>query len=70
MDEGLRNLLWILLAIIPAIILLGSWVFGSRIGDKIFSNKYLKESFGVFKTLMTFYFGAIFFIVIFFYVLK
>ena len=70
MDEGLRNLLWILLAIIPAIILLGSWVFGSRIGDKIFSNKYLKESFSVFKTLMTFYFGAIFFIVIFFYVLK
>ena len=51
MDESLKNLFWILLAIIPAIILLGSWVFGSRIGDKIFSNKYLKESFGVLKHL-------------------
>ena len=60
MDEGLKNLLWILLVIIPAIILLGSWVFGSRIDDDVFGDKYLKESFDSFKTLMIFYFSAIF----------
>jgi len=69
-DEGLRNLLWIILIIIPSILLLGSWVFGSSIDDDIFSIKYIKESFDVFKLLMMFYFGAIFFIIILFYVLK
>ena len=70
MDEDLRNLLWIILIIIPSILLLGSWVFGSRIDDDIFSIKYIKESFDVFKLLMMFYFGAIIFIIILFYVLK
>jgi len=69
-DKGLRNILWIILIIISAILLLGSWVFGSRIDDDIFSIKYIKESFDVFKLLMMFYFGAIFLIIILFYVLK
>jgi hypothetical protein len=38
MDEGLRNLLWTVFFIIPIILLLGSWVFGSRIGDKPFGK--------------------------------
>jgi len=42
MDEDLRVLLWTVFFIIPIILLLGSWVFGSRIGDKTFSKKYLK----------------------------
>ena len=70
MDEGLRNFLWAVFFIIPIILLLGSWVFGSRIDDDIFSIKYIKESFDVFKLLMMFYFGAIIFIIILFYVLK
>ena len=40
MDEGLKYLLFIILVIIPAILLIGSYVFGSRIGDEIFSIKY------------------------------
>tara|TARA_B110000259_G_C13755831_1_gene298549 strand:+ start:281 stop:466 length:186 start_codon:yes stop_codon:yes gene_type:complete len=56
MDEGLRNLLWAVFFIIPIILLLGSWVFGSRIGDKQFSKKYLKESFYSFRILIMFYF--------------
>ena len=66
MDEGLRSLLWTVFFIIPIILLLGSWVFGSRIGDKTFSKKYLKESFYVFRILMMFYFGGIFLIYVFF----
>ena len=66
MDEGLRGLLWTVLFIIPIILLLGSWVFGSRIDDKIFSDKYLKETFYSFRLLMIFYFGGIFDIYIFF----
>jgi hypothetical protein len=31
--------------IIPIILLLGSWIFSSRIDDKIFKEKYLKETF-------------------------
>jgi len=41
MDEGLKYLLFLILVIIPAILLLGSYVFGSRIGDKIFSRNIL-----------------------------
>jgi len=67
MDEGLKTLLWIILFIIPIILLLWSWVFGSRIGDEIFSKKYLKESFDVFKYLLMFYFGAVLFIIAFFF---
>ena len=66
MDEGLRSLLWLVFFIIPIILLLGSWVFGSRIDDKIFSDKYLKETFYSFRLLMIFYFGGIFDIYIFF----
>ena len=66
MDEGLRNLLWTVFFIIPIILLLGSWVFGSRIGDKPFSKKYLKKSFYVFRILLMFYFGGIFLIYVFF----
>jgi len=66
MDEGLRSLLWLVFFIIPIILLLGSWVFGSRIDDKIFSDKYLKETFYSFRLLMIFYFGGIFVIYIFF----
>ena len=54
------NVLLIVFIIIPVIVLLGSWVFGSRIGDDVFGDKYLKESFDSFKTLMIFYFSAIF----------
>ena len=70
MDEGLKYLLFLILVIIPAILLLGSYVFGSRIGDEIFSIKYLKGTFDCFKTLIILYFSAIFFIIIFFYFLK
>ena len=56
MDEGLRNLLWAVFFIIPIILLLGSWVFASRIGDKQFSKKYLKETFYSFRILIIFYF--------------
>ena len=66
MDEGLRNLLWAVFFIIPIILLLGSWVFGSRIGDKPFSKKYLKESLSAFGIVMMFYFGGIFLLYIFF----
>jgi len=45
MDEGLRSLLWLVFFILPIILLLGSWVFGSRIADKPFSKKYLKNFF-------------------------
>ena len=53
MDDGLGILLW-------------SWVFGSRIGDKPFSKKYLKESLSAFGIVMMFYFGGIFLLYIFF----
>ena len=42
MDDGLGSLLWFVFFIIPIILLLWSWVFGSRIGDKPFSKKNLK----------------------------
>ena len=60
MDEGLRSLLWLVFFILPIILLLWSWVFGSRIADKLFSKKYLKESLSAFRILMMFYFGGIF----------
>ena len=66
MDEGLRNLLWTVFFIIPIILLLGSWVFGSRIGDKPFGKKYLKKSFYSFRILIMFYFGGMFIIYVFF----
>ena len=66
MDEGLRNLLWLVFFILPIILLLWSWVFGSRIGDKPFSKKYLKESLSAFGIVMMFYFGGIFLLYIFF----
>ena len=66
MDEVLRSLLWTIFFIIPVILLLGSWVFGSRIGDKPFSKKYLKESLSAFGIVMMFYFGGIFLLYIFF----
>ena len=56
MDDGLDSLLWFVFFIIPIILLLWSWVFGSRIGDKPFSKKYLKESLSAFGILMMFYF--------------
>ena len=63
MDDAIEilKILWesyvllLLFIIIPIILLVGSWIFGSRIGDEVFSDKYLKESFDVFKTLMIFY---------------
>ena len=66
MDDGLDSLLWFVFFIIPIILLLWSWVFGSRIGDKPFSKKYLKESLSAFGIVMMFYFGAIFLLYIFF----
>jgi len=48
------NVLLIVFIILPAIVLLGSWFFGSRIRDDVFVDKYLKESFDAFKTLMIF----------------
>ena len=66
MDNGLGSLLWFLFFIIPIILLLWSWVFGSRIGDKPFSKKYLKESLSAFGIVMIFYFGGIFLLYIFF----
>ena len=66
MNEDLRVLLWTVFFIIPIILLLGSWVFGSRKGDKPFSKKYLKNSFYVFRILLMFYFGGIFLIYVFF----
>ena len=64
------NVLLIVFIIIPVIVLLGSWVFGSRIGDDVFGDKYLKESFDSFKTLMIFYFSAILFVILFVYLVK
>ena len=64
------NVLLIVFIIIPVIVLLGSWVFGSRIGDDVFGDKYLKESFDSFKTLMIFYFSAILFVILFAYLVK
>ena len=64
------NVLLIVFIIIPVIVLLGSWVFGSRIGDDVFGDKYLKESFDSFKTLMIFYFSAILFDILFVYFVK
>ena len=55
---------WIL--IITIILLLGSWIFGNRIDDKPFSEKYLKETFYSFRLLVIFYFGGIFLLYIFF----
>ena len=49
-------LLWLFI-IIPIVLLVGSWIFGSRIGDEVFSDKYLKESFNVFKTLCILFFS-------------
>ena len=66
MNEDLRVLLWTVFFIIPIILLLGSWVFGSRKGDKPFSKKYLKESLSAFGIIMMFYFGGIFLLYIFF----
>ena len=66
MDEGLRSLLWKVFFILPIILLLGAWVFGSRIDGKIFSDKYLKETFYSFRLPIIFYFGGIFVIYIFF----
>ena len=78
MDEAIEilKILWesyvllLLFIIIPIVLLVGSWIFGSRIGDEVFSDKYLKESFDVFKTLMIFYFLAILFVILFIYVVK
>ena len=78
MDEAIEilKILWesyvllLLFIIIPIVLLVGSWIFGSRIGDEVFSDKYLKESFNVFKTLMIFYFSAILFVILFIYVVK
>ena len=64
------NVLLIVFIIIPVIVLLGSWVFGSRIDDDVFGDKYLKESFDSFKTLMIFYFSAILFVILFVYLVK
>tara|TARA_B100000780_G_scaffold76779_1_gene51786 strand:- start:20 stop:256 length:237 start_codon:yes stop_codon:yes gene_type:complete len=78
MDDAIEilKILWesyvllLLFIIIPIVLLVGSWIFGSRIGDEVFSDKYLKESFDVFKTLMIFYFLAILFVILFIYVVK
>ena len=78
MDDAIEilKILWesyvllLLFIIIPIVLLVGSWIFGSRIGDEVFSDKYLKESFDVFKTLMIFYFSAILFVILFVYVVK
>ena len=78
MDDAIEilKILWesyvllLLFIIIPIVLLVGSWIFGSRIGDEVFSDKYLKESFNVFKTLMIFYFSAILFVILFIYVVK
>ena len=64
------NVLLIVFIIIPVIVLLGSRFFGSRIGDDVFGDKYLKESFDSFKTLMIFYFSAILFVILFVYLVK
>ena len=64
------NIFLIVFIIIPVIVLLGSWVFGSRIDDDVFGDKYLKESFDSFKTLMIFYFSAILFVILFVYLVK
>ena len=78
MDDAIEilRILWesyvllLLFIIIPIVLLVGSWIFGSRIGDEVFSDKYLKESFDVFKTLMIFYFSAILFVILFVYLVK
>ena len=78
MDDAIEilKILWesyvllLLFIIIPIVLLVGSWIFGSRIGDEVFSDKYLKESFDVFKTLMIFYFSAILFVILFVYLVK
>ena len=66
MDEVLRSLLWTIFFIIPVILLLGSWVFGSRVLATNYLAKDLKEYFYVFRILMMFYFGGIFLIYVFF----
>ena len=66
MNDGLGSLLWFVFFIIPIILLLWSWVFGSRIRYKPFKKKYLKESFLAFGIVMMFYFGGIFLLYIFF----
>ena len=66
MNDGLGSLLWFVFFIIPIILLLWSWVFGSRIGDKPFSKKYLKESLSAFGIVMIFFWRHIFVIYIFF----
>ena len=66
MDDGLGSILWFVFFIIPIILLLWSWVFGSRIGDKPFSKKYLKENLSAFGIVMMFYFGGIFSYIYFF----
>ena len=78
MDDAIEilKILWesyvllLLFIIIPIVLLVGSWIFGSRIGDEVFSDKYLKESFDVFKILMIFYFSANLFVILFVYVVK
>ena len=64
------NVLLIVFIIIPVIVLLGSWFFGRRIGDDVFGDIYLKESFDSFKTHMIFYFSAILFVILFVYLVK
>jgi|MEHZ01.4.fsa_nt_MEHZ011225181.1_2 hypothetical protein len=66
MDEVLRSLLWTIFFIIPVILLLGSWVFGSRVLATNYLAKDLKEYFYVFRILMMFYFGGMFLIYVFF----
>ena len=66
MDESLRSLLWTVFFIIPVILLLGSWVFGSRVLATNYLAKDLKEYFYVFRILMMFYFGGMFLIYVFF----
>jgi|TARA_B110000881_G_scaffold107402_1_gene94217 uncharacterized BrkB/YihY/UPF0761 family membrane protein len=66
MDEVLRSLLWTIFCIIPVILLLGSWVFGSRVLATNYLAKDLKEYFYVFRILMMFYFGGMFLIYVFF----
>jgi hypothetical protein len=52
MDEVLRSLLWTIFFIIPVILLLGSWVFGSRVLATNYLAKDLKEYFYVFRILI------------------
>ena len=59
MDDAIEilKILWesyvllLLFIIIPIVLLVGSWIFGSRIGDEVFSDKYLKKALMFLKHL-------------------